>query len=80
MPQIALFCNRPLRSYSIPIHDIDKHRPPRRTLPRGDPHVLNIFSCFYDWIYLIAFKCIIHCQVLATTWEKDIQALSDISA
>ena len=27
----------------------------------------NIFSCFYDWIYLIAFKCIIHCQVLATT-------------
>ena len=26
-----------------------------------------IFSCFYGWIYLIAFKCIIHCQVLATT-------------
>ena len=24
------------------------------------------FSCFYDWIYLITFKCIIHCQVLAT--------------
>ena len=34
---------------------------------------LIFFSCFYDWIYL-AFKCIIHCQVLATTWEKEIQA------
>ena len=44
-------------------------------------HIFKIFfSCFYDWIYLIAFKCIIHCQVLATTWEKEKQAWSDISA
>ena len=46
---------------------------------RGDRgkmiHFLKIFfSCFYDWIYLIVFKCIIHCQVLATTWEKEKQA------
>ena len=39
---------------------------------RGDRskmiHFFKIFfSCFYDWIYLIAFKCIMHCQVLATT-------------
>ena len=39
---------------------------------RGDRgkmiHFLKIFlSCFYDWIYLIAFKSIIHFQVLATT-------------
>ena len=39
---------------------------------RGDWGKMNhffkiFFSCFYDWIYLIAFKCIIHCQVLATT-------------
>ena len=39
---------------------------------RGDRgkmiHFFEIFfSCFYDLIYLIAFKCITHCQVLATT-------------
>ena len=31
-------------------------------------------SAFNDLIYLIAFKCIMHCQVLATTWEEEIQA------
>ena len=36
------------------------------TRPRGDRgkmiHFFKIFfSCFYDWIYLIAFNCIIHC-------------------
>ena len=46
---------------------------------RGDRgkmiHFFKIFFfCFYDWIYLIAFKCIIHCQVLATTLEKEKQA------
>ena len=40
---------------------------------RGDRGKM-IHFCFYDWIYLIAFKCIIHCQVLATTWDKEIQA------
>ena len=39
---------------------------------RGDRgkmiHFFKIFfSFFYDWIYLITFKCIIHSQVLATT-------------
>ena len=49
------------------------------TTSRGDRgkmiHFLkNIFSCFYEWIYPIAFKCIIHYQVLATIWEKETQA------
>ena len=43
-----------------------------QTIYRGDRgkmiHFFKIFfSCFYDWIYFIAFKCILHCQVLATT-------------
>ena len=34
----------------------------------------NIFPFFYDLIYLIAFKCMMHCQVLATTWEEEMLA------
>ena len=48
---------------------MDKHRPPRSTLPRGDPHVLNIFPAFPGrglmlWlfvgptgVYLLDFFC-----------------------
>ena len=41
---------------------------------RGDRgkmiHFFEIFlSCFYDSIYLIAFRCIVKCQVLATAWD-----------
>ena len=47
MPHTALFCSRPLRNYSIPIHDMDKHRPPRSTLLRGDPHFFQtLLYCF----------------------------------
>ena len=46
---------------------------------RGDRgkkiHFFEIsLSCFYAWIYLIAFRYIINCQVLATNWEKEILA------
>ena len=57
----------------------------RGGISRGDRgkmiHFFKILcSCFYDWIYLIAVKCIIHCQVLAATREKEKQVSSDISA
>ena len=54
-------------SYSFSFYNLqflNKHRGDRGKMI----HFFEIFfSCFYDLIYLIAFKCIMHCQVLATT-------------
>ena len=52
----------------LPSHLVKRHFcTMKEAMHRGDRgkmiHFFEIFlSCFYDWIYLIAFRCIINCQ------------------
>ena len=69
------FSKQPLHCFAYQWLDnvkINKPYSMQNLIYRGDGgnmiHFFKIFfSCFYDWIYLIALKCILHCQVLATT-------------